>query len=268
MTAALFPPGAKPERRHCTMHDTHGNRRIEFAGACNCRDLGGLPVAGGGQTRRGILYRSDSLATLTDQDLIAFEQLALKTVYDLRTQDERTRAPDRLPAVPPNHVVAGFLPRGNLDMFGAINDGRMTAEVARRTMCEQYERIALEHLTEFRRVVEGLLVAGATPALLHCTSGKDRTGIVTALILLAVGVPRLNVIEDYLVSDRQRRRIDLFGARADPEVVEQVMSAKAEYLESALAAVTRDFGSIDGYLALGLGLTRAPRERLKALLVV
>lgn len=244
----------------------HLHRRIELEGSCNCRDLGGLRTAGGGRTRRGVLYRSDALATLSDADRARLQALGIRSVYDLRTEPERERAPNRVDAPILQHV-RGFIPRGNPEMFAAINAGSLTPAAARATMLEQYERLALDHAEHYAWIYRRLLAKDGAPAILHCASGKDRTGVSVALLLLTVGVERDEVLEDYAISHYQRRPVDMFASHALREAVDEIMSAHVDYLAAALNAVEREFGSFDAFVERCLGLTPAERDALTALLV-
>jgi protein-tyrosine phosphatase len=247
----------------------HRHRHLKFEGACNVRDLGGLPTTDGRVTRHGVVYRSDTLAQLSPADLASLARLELRTVVDLRSADECTRAPDRLPETAGLTLHnAGFMPRGNHALIGSINAGELDAATAAHAMLGQYRNLTLEHLAEYRVFVSALLTPGQTPLLFHCASGKDRTGIAAAIVLLAVGVPQSWVIQDYVISNYQRRAVDLFGDNAPLPAVDQVMSAYPRYLEAAIAAMSEAFGSIDNYLAQGLGLDREARDRLETLLLV
>lgn len=227
----------------------------------------GLPTTDGRRTRHGVAYQADSLARLSDADLARLSALAVRTVIDLRTPDECARAPDRLPV---GHDVAhhnpGFLPRGNLEMFARVIDGTYDVDETVASMIAQYRRLALDHLAEFRVLVSALLGPGQHPLLFHCASGKDRTGIAAAIVLLAVDVPSAAVVEDYVISDFQRPPVDLFSGPPTP-AVERVLAADPRYLEAALEAMAEEFGSVDAYLAEGLGLDRAARRHLRELLV-
>jgi len=245
----------------------HQARKIELAGTYNMRDLGGLATGDGRRTRRGRVYRSDALATLTDADRARLAELGIRAVYDFRTDEERARAPNRVDALALVQHARGFIPRGNPEMFVAVNARRLTAATARATMIEQYGRLALDHVEHYVWVYRRLLQQDGAPAILHCASGKDRTGIATALLLLAVGVTRDEVLEDYAISNWQRRPVDLFRDSAVAEAVEEIMSAHVDYLAAGLAAIERAHGSIDAFLARGLGLTPAERGGLIELLI-
>ena len=246
--------------------ERHRHRKVVLEGSINCRDLGGLRTVDGRTTRRGQVFRSDALATLTADDQARLAALGIRAVFDLRTAEERTRAPNRAPTGCAQQAV-GFLPRGNPEMFQAVNAGKLDVAGTRATMRQQYENLILDHTERLARVFRGLLDPAGAPALIHCASGKDRTGIVSAVLLLAVGVARDEVLEDYHVSNFQRRPVDLFQGAADATVVEQIMCAVPEYLEVALAAAERQFGSFNHYLRQGVGLLDAEREALTKLLV-
>jgi len=245
----------------------HQHRRIELEGSCNCRDFGGMRTLDGGRTRSGRVFRSDALATLTDADRSTLATLGVRTVFDLRTEEERQRAPNRLPGPLPVQHALGFIPRGNPEMFAAVNAGRLSAADARAHMCAQYERLALDHTERLATMYRLMLEADGTPALLHCASGKDRTGVGSAFLLLMIGVGRDEVFEDYLISHYQRRHIDLFTLDAPNAAVHEIMSAREEYLASALAAIDRKFGSFETFAVRRLGMTPGVREALRALLV-
>ncbi len=248
--------------------DLHESRRVRFEGAPNFRDLGGLPLKTGGATRRGVLFRADSLAAMTAADLEALTALGLNTICDMRTGWERERAPNRYPPASSQRCLeVPFLPRSTHAMFAAVNERRFDVAAARQAMHQQYRHLALDHLADFRRVVTALLEPGATPALFHCTSGKDRTGVLAALLLLAVGVDREHVVADYEFSNRYPRSVAFFGDAADPDVIAVVMAAHGEYLDVALAEIEREFDSLDAGLARGFGIDAAARATLRRLLV-
>ncbi len=247
--------------------DRHQHRRIAFEGACNCRDLGGLPTTDGRHTRHGLVFRSDALATLSLSDQAALAELGVRAIFDLRMPDERSRNPNRLPVPPPVQHALGFIPEGNMAMFNGVNSGQWTPAKTRAAMHGQYERLILDHTDRLAAVYRGLLLNDGAPAIVHCASGKDRTGIACAVLLLAVGVTPAAVMEDYVISNFQRRKVEFFVGDAPTDAVDVVMSASADYLDSALTAVERHYGSFDAYLSEGVGLSDLERVALSELLV-
>ena len=134
-------------------------------------------------------------------------------------------------------------------------------------MLGHYRLFVADHAEEYRRTVAFAAEPENYPLLVHCTSGKDRTGIASAILLLAVGVPRAVVLEDYDLTNRYRRDVShLFGPSTPEDLISLLLSAPAHYLEAALDEMDRRFGSFDGYLAKGLGVDDAMRRRLTDLL--
>jgi len=250
------------------VHDRRRQRRLEFEGAVNFRDMGGYPAGPGRQTRWHMLYRADSLADLTEGDLDRLQALGLRTLIDFRLPEERRAKPDRLPD---GHTIAiiepGFVPAGTLEMLRLVRAGTIEpAEIERRVIA-QYRLFGIDHLVEYRRVMEAAVQQESYPLLLHCTSGKDRTGFGVAILMLAVGVPMAAVLEDYDLTNQYRRAVpQLFGPGTPETVVRILLSAQAKYLEAAIDEMEQAFGSFDAYLAKGLGVDDAARARLAELL--
>jgi protein-tyrosine phosphatase len=243
------------------------DRRIKLDGAVNFRDLGGYAAAGGRKTRWRTIYRSDSLANLTDDDLPIVQSLAIRTLCDFRLPEERAQKPNRLPD---NHgirlVSIGFIPEGTLDMLSQIERGRYGPEDIRREVLIHYRKFVRDHADEYRRLFEIILAEEGLPLLMHCTSGKDRTGFAAAAILLAAGVPRDIIVEDYAMTNFYRRNIaHLFSNEISPEAIDMLTSANPPYMESALDEIDSRFGSTSAWLA-SLGLDAADRARLRDLL--
>ena len=179
---------------------------IELDGAVNARDLGGRPVPGGGRIRPGRLLRSDNPVDLTERDVrYLVDDLGLDTVVDLRTgfevrgeghgplADEVGVAVHHLslfPEVGPDEATeaAEVLPWQNPDSDRA----RATA---RRTYLRYLDERPDSVLTALR-----LLAYSDGATLVHCAAGKDRTGVVVALALASLGVPREEIVADYVAS--------------------------------------------------------------------
>ena len=243
-------------------------RIVQFEGAKNIRDLGGLPTSSGAFTQYGRVFRGDGLSRLTDTDLTVLANLNLGSIIDLSDAAEIERAPDRLPSVqPPQYFALGFFPSGSREMFESVNNGRLDAAGAFALMRKNYGRFPFEHAAEFRAVVHQLIEPATAPCLIHCTSGKDRTGLIAAIILLAVGVPVDAVVADYQMSDGERQPVDLFGPHIKAGTMDMIMAAKAEYILAAIEAIDSRSHSFDRYLSESLGFGVREREALEALML-
>ena len=249
------------------MTEPHG-RRLNFEGAMNFRDLGGYPAAGGRRTRWRRLFRSDSLADLTQPDLEQLAYLGLHGLVDFRTETERVLKPNRLPEGAGIRVLeVGFLPAGTLEMLEEVRAGTISAQELERRVVSQYRKFGLDHAGEYRQAVAFATEADNYPLLIHCTSGKDRTGFASALLPLAVGVPRDVVIQDYDLANLYRRDVShLFGPKTQKDVISLLLSAQAHYLEAALEEIDRVYGSFEVYLTRTLGVDEIKRARLLELL--
>lgn len=251
-------------------------RHLELDGAANFRDLGGYASADGRRVRWGRLYRSDALGGLSEADLERLSGLGIRLVCDFRSAPEREAAPDRLPRAPPPEQA--WLPIGG--------EGFDPAQMQRRILSGDLEgldlgAILIEGNRSFARdwsepwaaLFQRLADPAQLPALVHCTGGKDRAGFASALVLLALGVPRESVFDDYLLTNyftwdeteatlRKIRLASLF--RTDPEQVRPLLGVRRAYLEAGLAAIDERWGSFEAYLAGPLGVDPERRERLRA----
>lgn len=250
------------------MTTQHQQRILRFDGARNVRDLGGLPTLHGATTRFGVVIRADGLSRLSEDDLTRLAALRLRTIIDLRYDQERELAPDRVPTDnSPGFYHRGFYPQGSDALFHAINIRGVGPEEAAALMCANYARMPFDHVTEFRDVMHHVIAADTAPHLIHCTSGKDRTGLLAAFLLLALEVPREVVFEDYLLSNGDWQPLDMFTPKAQRETIAAVMAAPAEYLQSALDTIDARCGSFEEYLGQWLGFGRREKDALATLML-
>lgn len=241
-------------------------RRIPFEGVANFRDLGGYVTAGGQSIAWRRLYRSDSLAELTDQDHELWRELGIRAVCDLRLTSERDSAPDRLPQdadLTEHHI--GFLPEGANEMLRAIRAGELNSAEITEEVIRHYRRLPLDHLAEYRAVFDLLDRPQNHPVVIHCTSGKDRTGLAIALILLALGIPEDQVLADYVLTNSYRRDVSrIFKLYIGDAEMQTLTSAQPVYFTAALGAMQREYGSTRNYLRDGIGLDDTRLKRLRA----
>lgn len=240
-------------------------RRVPLEGAVNFRDLGGYPVGDGRRTRWRRLFRSDSLAALTDEDLEHVAALDLYRVVDFRLPHERELHPNRLPVgAGPKVTEIGFWPDGVPEMLKALRELRIDAAGIERAVTGHYRRYAVHHCAEYRRMLEAVEEAAGRPTLIHCVSGKDRTGFGAAVILMALGAPRSVIVDDYLLTNACRRDIGhLMPPGTTESVAEAFTAARPAYIEAAFESIDTAFGGIDDYLAHGLGFGEQRLQRLR-----
>ena len=244
----------------------------------NGRDLGGLPAAGG-RTHRGVLFRS---AAPADAALLPeLERLGIRTVIDLRTDEERDSQPLVLPTgteVVRANVLADR-PSSGAASLGAIaaaalsGEGELDVDLGdlTSTMLTSYRQFV--ELPSGRRATGEALQAIAEargPVLVHCTAGKDRTGWVIALALHAAGVGQGPIEDDYLASGPaitklfEPFRSALAERGLDPDLLAPALAVTPGYLGAARAAATRAAGGIQEYVAAVGADAVALRDRLVA----
>ena len=243
-------------------------RVIQFEGAVNVRDLGGIRTSHGRSTRFGVIYRGDELSGLTASDLFRFESLGIRSVIDLRGDEERTGAPDRFPSnVKPEVLLRGFMPQGSIVMMEGVNKLGADAAQAAQLMRANYARIPFDHVREFRDIMHFIIDYARAPHFVHCSFGKDRTGIVAAFILRALGVHIDDVVADFEMTKVDMEDLDLFDASARPDAIEAVMAAPAEYLLASLDAIDVRHGNFSNYLEQALDFGPPERGALASLLL-
>lgn len=244
------------------------DRLIKLEGTANFRDAGGYRTAPGQWVKMGEVYRSDALNKLTPNDLAKLERLRVRTVFDLRTQDERTKDADKVPAGA-NHVVADvFAGSGSFQTLPKSPDEAVKAMVdAEKTMVS-----GEGGKKAYTQVLDGIRSDRGRAALFHCTAGKDRTGWANAALLTALGVPQETVMADYLASNDYRKAANdaiLSHLPAQQAAVyKPLLDVRPEYLNAGYDEVKAEYGTFDRYLKDGLGVdARELRELKKDLLV-
>lgn len=231
-------------------------RRIELPGVFNLRDVGGYPVEGGGCVRWRTLFRSDALNRLDPAGVAAVAGLGVRTAVDLRTQQEVDLAPSPVGGRVIHVPVVTALQALPLDLGGLY---RYFIEACG-------EQIAA--------AIAELCGDDALPALVHCTAGKDRTGVLIALILAAVGVPDEVIAGDFALSagflePGQAPVIGELQASTGlgDELIGALLSSPPGLILDLLHMIRERAGSVDGYLR-GHGLTDPALSRLRAALIV
>jgi len=239
----------------------HPDRSLRLTGASNFRDLGGYAGADGRAVRWRRLFRSDNLAALTPQDTQVLQSLGVTRAFDLRGVNERAAAPYDLPGVrqyqlPIEPTVVQRM-KDVMDMGQHLTPARMV-----ELMQQTYRAFVHDNAARFADLFAHMLDSDA-PLVFHCTAGKDRTGFAAALILLALGVPRDLVMQDYLLTnDLHRMPVASPANRAPREVLEVLWRVREEFLDAALHAVDHDFGGVDNYLERALHLDQVARKLL------
>jgi protein-tyrosine phosphatase len=256
------------------------DRVLPLEGVHNFRDYGGYAVSGGGRLKRGLLWRSGQHHGATAADLQAIAAIGLASVHDLRTDGERAMHPCRRHESFAAAVFHPPLASRQLapHVAAAATTRQRSAEDTRAALKANYGKIAFRpELIAAMRVYLADLAEGKGPSLVNCMAGKDRTGITVAMLHLATGVHRDDIVEDYLLTntagDPEARikagaaTVAAMGNTMDEESIRVIMGVEPEYLANMFAMVEEQHGSVEAYLEGELGADAALRDKLKEVLV-
>ncbi|HEY8471274.1 MAG TPA: tyrosine-protein phosphatase [Natronosporangium sp.] len=233
-------------------------RAFRFSRVFNFRDVGGYPAHAGRAVRWRRLFRSDALSGLTDEDRPAFEALGVRTVVDLRRPRElaaQGRVPDwngiAYHNIAPEHREWTQTP---------YVDGTDP----RRYLADRYRDMVEEGAAGFAEVIRVLADERAAPVVVHCVAGKDRTGLVCALTLAALGVPDEVIDDDYAQSTENNRRWVAWAQQnGHPEIEFQPWFASPPgTMKLFLGELRERYGSVERYLTTA-GLERDQLDALR-----
>jgi protein-tyrosine phosphatase len=226
----------------------------------NFRDIGGLPTGDGSQVRSGVVFRSEGPASFLPIHQRELAALGVRLICDLRADAERLKSPN-------TWAPDARLLNIDIDSDVRVSPGHLletlgsdrSVEALRRASKKNYAATARALRPRVRELVQAI-VDGQTPALLHCTAGKDRTGVLVALLLEALGVPEEIVVADYLRSDvyAQNLRLqeglprqieEVFGFLPDDDWIDVLIGVDEEFIRAALETVHSEWGTVEGYFA-------------------
>jgi protein-tyrosine phosphatase len=233
------------------VHEPPPSRDVELVDVYNLRDLGGYATGDGRRTRWRTLFRGAGLHRLGGEDLEAVRALGLRTVVDLRTAEELAA----VGAYPTAQLPAAFhhLPMITSQWDHSGIDDSAPPELY---LVERYREMFDVGRATIAATVTLLADPGALPAVFYCAAGKDRTGVLAAVILAAIGVREQDIVADYHLSKARVERI-VARARAagDREAASPmlaqpptVMAAPPAAMQLLLAALREEHGSAAGYL--------------------
>jgi protein-tyrosine phosphatase len=243
------------------------DRHVTFEACFNFRDLGGYETVGGHRVRWGSVFRSDSLHRLTDADLEMADELGLRTIIDLRSTAE-VDSHGRFAHA--DDMAFHHLPFFEADSLPFKPLERDDPEPPPGT---DYFAMATNARTSIATAVR-VIAEGDYAIVFHCAAGKDRTGIVAALVLSCLGVPDESIATDYHLSERALVSTLAWAEANAPEVVDDLTSipgwalrAPMPVMHAFLDILRERHGSIDGYLT-DAGVEHSTLDTLRARLLV
>ena len=252
--------------------------RIHLQSLPNTRDLGALMTKDGRHILPRKLLRSGSLyhVSLADQDML-LEDYKLSIVIDFRTEAEREQKPDTImkgveyyPIPVLDEETSGITQAGTLmDMLTKFD------QVPDEFICKQYENLVRDEICikQYANFLDVVLHQKKGAVLWHCSAGKDRVGIGTALLLYALGVPRKTIKEDFLktnvyLDNEMQHMVRYLETRmiVTPEIMDKVRllyKVKGEYLDTTFRTIEKDYGSVDYFMRKALYMNPKTIEALR-----
>jgi protein-tyrosine phosphatase len=254
---------------------------LHFDRLSNFRDFGGLPAANGQTLTAGLLFRSAELSRLTAHDAAQLRAAGIKLICDLRAPGESRKKPPHRLAEQGFRIVN--IPIHDQPTHDALRKRLLRLLVTKtaserfpQVMRDYYHHIAFERATFAGQVITLLARDGSLPALIHCTAGKDRTGLLAAILQLLAGVPFAFVMTDYLRTNdairpeveraiRLLRLLSLFQIPADR--MRQMAMAHPDPLHQVYEHLIQRHGTIEQYLTSACNVDFATLQQLKRRLV-
>ncbi|WP_333853263.1 tyrosine-protein phosphatase [Epilithonimonas sp.] len=269
----LFIISCKTYTSSKTEFSNYSNQNhIEIKKVNNLRYMGGIKNSEGKTLKDSLIYRSGNLHHLRKSSFDKLSKMKINKVIDLRTQQEITKEPDQLPKDINYKIYSAFEDKEN-EMSHAKQlalKGKIRENDADKRMIKFYTDYVSENPEMIKQIITEILDS-EQPVLYHCTAGKDRTGMITAMILKVLKFDDSVVFEEYLQSNNLRKdliqkRLNLANTfhfvypKLDIGVVEKTSWIERTYLQSAFDEINKKYGSMDNYIHQVLGISENQRE--------
>ena len=249
---------------------TIGARSVNMDSVQNLLDIGGYGTHNRQTTRWGKVFRSGQLSSLSEWDSIRLDNLHIKTIIDLRGNDELLNNPLHYSNA---HIVHIPIPIKDIDnVFTRVRGDQMRNRDGLLFMQDTYLRYVTDYSEQFAKVFDILLKEYNYPVLINCSIGKDRTGYMTAMLLFALGVPEETIMRDYMASNEniKIKNLEYMAYDISPnaqETITTLVTANEGLIDLVLKRIRKDYGSVDKYLTNILKLTEKKRNILKDILL-
>ena len=255
-------------------------RHLPLEGTPNFRDLGGYETSDGHYVKWGTLYRSGVLTYLTPADYNYLAQAGIRVVCDFRNHDEIEAAPETwIPEAKVEHLplpIGGNSDKHTGPTLETVLASHPTAEQLHDMMIKTYAGFAFTSAPQYAKLFQELESNNHLPLLYHCSAGKDRTGVFSALALLTLGVPEQTVLEDYTLTNQYlvpespstqkmmaTTPLATIIRTLPPDQQKALMAADPEYLRATLEAIHTKYGTFDNYRRTVLMVSDEQAAKLK-----
>jgi protein-tyrosine phosphatase len=247
-------------------------KQLEIKKVTNFRTIGNIKNVDGRILKEGKFYRSAHLHKLKKRSIKTLENLGIKEIIDLRNSKEISQRPDVIPQNVDHKNYSAFEDEGDqLDQAKKlVLKGKVKGTDADQRMLDFYKTYATENPEIIKKIIHEILDS-EDPVLYHCTAGKDRTGIITALILTILKFDSATIENDYLLSNNYRKQLvqkrlhlahnlHFIYPKMDLNVIEKLSWVEKDYLKAAFLEINKKYGSIDIYIHQNLGISENKRN--------
>lgn len=243
-------------------------RRLWVENAPNFRDLGGIKTNNGKTVAWGKLFRCGDMGKFSAHDLTIVKKEKIRNVIDFRNEQEVKQSPDIYPSdFEVNRVWTSISPSNGEAMkkiYTLIGNPKTTPAEAEAVL-EEFYTIMPDNIKNYAPFFETLLNSKEGEAsLFHCTAGKDRTGLGSALILSVLGVSEEIIIEEYYLSNRYTQYLAKAGmmSQIKPDIAKVLAGVEPKYIQSTLNKIKAKYGSVQKMLETELGIDETKRQYL------
>lgn len=245
---------------------------IHLKKVTNFRTVGNIKNTEGRTLKEGRFYRSAHLHKLKKRSFDRFDELGIREIIDLRNSKEIAQKPDQIPAENTYKKYSAFEDEGDQlsQAKKLVLKGKVNASDADKRMIDFYREYVTENPETIKTIITEVLES-KDPVLYHCTAGKDRTGIITALILTILKFDKETIYNDYLLSNNYRKdlvqkrlrlanRLHFLYPKMDLQVLEKLSWVEKRYLDAAFEEINKKYGSADAYIQQVLGISDTKRN--------
>ena len=245
-------------------------RLLPMDGAHNTRELGGYKTTDGKSVKWGMLYRSDKLSDISDTDQAYLQDLGIKKIIDFRSKEEKEEDPDIIP-IGIDYIEMPISVDGAMrSKIEAVLKGETNKDV--KSFLIDANKEFVSNYTDVYEDFLRNLIDDDGPALFHCTAGKDRAGFAAAITLIALGVSKEDVIDDYMKTNQftKERIEEIIGQielmtlyQTDAEILRPLLGVEREYIETAFQAAEEKYGSLENFIRNGLNISDEDIQKLR-----
>ena len=249
---------------------TEEHRLLPMDGSHNTRELGGYKTTDGKTIKWGKLFRSDKLSDISKTDQAYLQNLGIKKIIDFRSEQEKAEDPNIIPTGISYVEMPISVDGAMRSKIEAVLKGETDREV-QSFLIDANKEFVTNYADVYENFLRGLIDEDA-PTLFHCTAGKDRAGFAAAITLIALGVSKEDVINDYMKTNAftQERIEEILGQielmslyQSDVEILRPLLGVEQIYIETAFRTAEEKYGSLENFIRDGLNISDEDIQKLR-----